>query len=187
MSPSLGAMMPPVYSETWSRYRRITFTWTNNPNFTVGRYSTLRSHVQLEVQRLLGLLKPYRLVEKVLRLDPPTRDHVNMLLGQVTGEFHPHTWALRDPRYAGTARLYIPPIALKFARAWLRKAREVYRLIFFSPSLISSMTTPLLKEGPKGKIREGRKSAAEEIARLRAWSQARGIPWYGDTEGREGQ
>jgi len=184
-------LMPPMYAPSWPRWRRLKFTGSENHRHTRGRYALRRRLVEADLARMVRQLHPAKLIEKILRLRPETRDQVTQLLGWLTGDNHPDRWALpddrpeHDPRWP---RWYLSPRgALQLAHVWLRKARELHRLIFFNPALIESMSAPLYKERIERGKSERRRSPAEEIARLRAYCQARGIPWIGTAEGREGQ
>lgn len=183
MSPSLATMLPPTYAPSWPRHRRLSWTWGpkpghhGNPNYRHGRSCARRVRIQGDLERALAQLAPARLVERIIRLRPEVRAQVNALLGQLTSEYHPERWALPDARPDKPRRWYVPPVALRFACAWLRKAREVQRLIFFDPALLETLMPSVLKKGPKGTTGGYRRTASDEIARLRTWTRARGVPW----------
>lgn len=191
------ATMPTLYSPTWDRVRRLAFTWGSgserreagraqgqgNPNYRHGRHSRRRVYLQDQVDAMLRHLIPGpRMMERLTRLPLERRELVTQALGWLTGDCHPDRWMLADQRPGKPARRYCPKIALRFALAWLRKARDVQRAIFFDPALVTSMSAPLHKERGSRGTTGGRRSPADEIRRLVAWSRARGIPWIGGPE-----
>ncbi len=178
MSPAT-LTMPPVYSPRWPRYLRLAMTGSENPNYRHGKYARRRRDLEHQVDTMLAQLRPGRLLERILRLAPGVRDQVTAGLGLLTGDAHPEHWALADPRPGHPARWYVPQAALAFAVAWLRKAREIQRLIFFDPASINSTIASIYKEGGSRGRTGGRHSPADEIRRLEAWSRARGVPWSG--------
>jgi hypothetical protein len=181
MSPS-ARVMPTMFSPAWPRHRRLAMTGPHNPTYRNGRYSRRRRDLEHQLGALLVELRPSRILERVVRLTPAARDEVNAGLGWLTGECHPERWTLPDPRPGRPARWYIPRVAIAFAVAWLRKARAIQRLVFFHPASISSPITRLYKERGLRGTEGGRRSSADEIRRLQAFTRARGIPWTGRPE-----
>lgn len=178
MSPSQVVLtMPPMYSPHWPRHLRLAMTGSDNPNYRHGRYSRRRRFLERQLETMLHQLRPARLIERLVRLAPGVRDQVTAGLGLLTGDAHPQTWALPDPRPGHPPRWYLPQAALAFAVAWLRKARELHRLIFFDTSLIQSTIAPLHKEGGSRGTTGVKRSPSDEVQRLRAWGQAHGVPW----------
>ena len=177
--------MPSVHSSTFPRWRRLAMTGPNNVNYVHGRYTRRRRAIEHQLERVMGELRPSRLIERIVRLTPDVRGRAQLMLGWITGDAHPEQWALADPRPGRPSRWYVPRCALAFAGAWLRKARALQRLIFFDAGSISSLMPRLYKEGGSRGQNSPRRSPADEVRRLQAWSRAHGVAWSTTTEPQE--
>ncbi len=173
-----------VHSPSWSRYRRLAFTGPHNPSYvrgrSKGRWTRYRRH-RLEAPLEYALRRLSKVIEtlmRVQRLPIPERARFVELAGRLTGDWHPDKWALRETRPGKPGpRWYVPRCAWSFCMEWLRQARQLERLLTLTPALIAETIIPLLQRGPGGQKQERRRSAHDEVERLRAWSQARGLAW----------
>jgi len=174
---------PPLYSPAWPRYRRLAMTGSDNPNYVNGRHSRYRRRrLEAPLVQAMRTLNPGWVLPRLPRLPEHIRTQVNELLGWLTGVCHPDTWALRDLRPGKSSSWYVPRAAWAFCAAWLRKARAAQRLVALAPSLIASSMPSLLKRGERGQIPNGKRSARDEVERLRAWCHTRGVAFEGGTD-----
>jgi len=169
---------PPAFhfSPDWPIWRRLDMSGSDNPRYGRGQYTRRRRYrLEKPLNKAIHILNPGWALKRLPRLLPSIQDRLATLLGWLMGECHPRTWTLQH-RLGG---FYVPRAAWAFCAAWLRIARLAQRLLSLSPSLISSTMPPLLKRGERGQNQDGKRSAHDEVERLRAWCQTRGLAFEG--------
>jgi len=164
---------PLVYDlHKWPLYRRLEITGSENPNHRTGRYARYRRHrLEQPLIHMLGALHPASIVKRLPRLRPDQQDELSLLLGWLTGDCHPSTWALQH-RGGG---FYVPRIAWAFCAAWLLVARQALRLISLAPALIVSTMPSLLKERIERSETGARRAPQDELRRYRAWCASQSL------------
>lgn len=156
------------YSPAWPIARRLAQTGSSNPNYRHGRAARYRRRrLEGPLQQAMSQLRP------VLRRYPALGPDQLALLGWLTGEQHPDRWAFRH-RSGGW---YVPRAAWAWAAAWLRSARRILRRLFFTPSPMPAAMPPIYQRGSKDEQPRGRRSASDEVRRLREACVARGLVW----------